>query len=326
MGFPIHRMRRLRRSAGLRRMVRETRLSCDQFIYPIFVSAGDNVCTEINSMPGQFRWSLDRLPEIVDQTLAADVPAVLLFGLPPDKDLAATGAWHDHGIVQEATRRIKSQAPDLLVVADTCLCEYTSHGHCGMLDDEGRVLNDETLEVLGRTAVSQARAGADIIAPSDMMDGRVGALRAALDAAGFSHLPIMAYAAKYASSFYGPFRDAADSAPSFGDRRAYQMDPPNRREAKREVALDVEEGADILMVKPALPYLDIIADVRATWDLPVAAYHVSGEYAMIKAAAANGWIDERRVALETLTSIARAGSDILITYYALDAANWLAEG
>jgi porphobilinogen synthase len=251
---------------------------------------------------------------------------VLLFGLPSDKDLAGTGAWHDHGIVQEATRRIKALAPELVVVADTCLCEYTSHGHCGMLDDQGRVLNDETLEVLARTAVSQAQAGADIIAPSDMMDGRVAALRSALDAAGFSHLPIMAYAAKYASGFYGPFREAADSAPAFGDRRAYQMDPPNRREALREVALDVEEGADLVMVKPAVAYLDIIADVRARWDLPLAAYHVSGEYAMIKAAAANGWIDERRVAMETLTSIARAGSDLLITYYAIEAAGWLREG
>lgn len=325
MGFPSQRLRRLRRTAGLRRMVTETRLSVDQFIYPIFVTAGEHQRSEIGSMPGQFRWSLDRLPELIDQVLAARVPAVLLFGLPPEKDTAATGAWHEHGIVQEATRRIKQQAPDLVVVADTCLCEYTSHGHCGMLDADGQVLNDETLHVLARTAVSQARAGADIIAPSDMMDGRVAALRAALDEAGFEHLPIMAYAAKYASSFYGPFRDAADSAPAFGDRRAYQMDPPNRREAWREVELDVAEGADILMVKPALPYLDIIADVRARWPHPVAAYHVSGEYAMIKAAAAQGWIDERRVATESLLSIARAGADIVITYYALDIARWLAE-
>jgi len=326
MGFPVQRLRRLRRTATLRRMVAETRLSADQFIYPVFVTSGENHCSEISSMPGQFRWSLDRLPEIIDQVLAANVPAVLLFGLPPEKDLAATGAWHEHGIVQEATRRIKRHAPELVVVADTCLCEYTSHGHCGMLDPEGRVLNDETLQVLAKTAVSQAAAGADIIAPSDMMDGRIQAIRAALDAEGFDHLPIMSYAAKYASSFYGPFRDAADSAPAFGDRRAYQMDAPNRREAAREVELDVEEGADILMVKPALPYLDIIADVRARWPHPVAAYHVSGEYAMIKAAAANGWIDERRVATESLVSIARAGADILITYYALDASGWLSQG
>ncbi len=325
MGYPIQRLRRLRRTPGLRRMVRETRLAVDQFVYPIFVTAGEHQRSEIRSMPGQYRWSLDRLPELVEQVVTAGVPAVLLFGLPPEKDLAATGAWHEHGIVQEATRRIKHQAPELVVIADTCLCEYTSHGHCGMLDSQGQVLNDETLEVLARTAVSQARAGADIIAPSDMMDGRVAALRAALDAAGFADLPIMAYAAKYASGFYGPFRDAADSAPAFGDRRAYQMDPPNRREALREVALDVDEGADILMVKPALPYLDILADVRATWPHPVAAYQVSGEYAMIKAAAAQGWIDERRIATETLVSIARAGADILITYYALDAARWLSE-
>ncbi len=322
MAFPIQRPRRLRRTEALRRLVRETRISLEQVIYPLFVTVGSGVQEPIGSMPGQYRWSLDRLAPEIESIAAMGIPAVLLFGLPADKDEEASGAWHDHGIVQEALRLIKQVAPDLLSVADTCLCEYTSHGHCGRLDAEGRVMNDPTLELLARTAVSQAEAGADIIAPSDMMDGRVAAIRDALDDHGFDHLPIMSYAAKYASGFYGPFREAADSAPAFGDRRGYQMDPPNRREALREVLLDVEEGADVIMVKPALPYLDIIREVRDALDQPIAAYQVSGEFAMIKAAAANGWIDEQRVAIESLTAIARAGADILITYYAKDLVAW----
>ena len=325
MAFPVQRLRRLRRTENLRRMVRETHLRVDQLVFPLFVTHGRNIRTEISSMPGNYRWSLDRLPEVVEETAELGIPAVLLFGIPEDKDEQATGAWHDHGIVQEGLRVVKQTAPELVAIADTCLCEYTSHGHCGMLDSEGYVLNDPTLEILARTAVSQAAAGADIIAPSDMMDGRIARLRAALDEHGHETVPLMAYAAKFASAFYGPFREAADSAPAFGDRRAYQMDPPNRREALAEVLLDVEEGADILMVKPAMPYLDIISDVRAATLHPIAAYHVSGEFAMIKAAAANGWIDERRVALEALTSITRAGAEILITYYAPDVARWLSE-
>ncbi|MCC7491090.1 MAG: porphobilinogen synthase [Fimbriimonadaceae bacterium] len=319
----MHRPRRLRRTATLRRLVAETRLSVDQLVYPLFITAGHGIQSEIGAMPGQFRWSLDRLGPELEQIAELGVPAVLFFGIPAEKDLAATGAWHDQGVVQQALRLCKQVAPDLLAVADTCLCEYTSHGHCGLLDDTGAVLNDPTLELLTRTAVAQAAAGADIIAPSDMMDGRIGAIRTALDAAGFDQVAILSYAAKYASAFYGPFREAADSAPAFGDRRGYQMDPPNRREALKEVLNDVAEGADLVMVKPALAYLDIIREVRNAVDLPLAAYQVSGEYSMVKAAAAAGWVDERRAALETLTSISRAGADILITYWAKDLCDWL---
>ncbi|HIE53228.1 MAG TPA: porphobilinogen synthase [Armatimonadetes bacterium] len=324
MGFPVTRLRRLRAKENFRRLVRETHLSVDDLIYPLFVIYGRNVKQEIPSMPGIYRWSLDRLPEEIEEVAALDIPAVLLFGIPEHKDEVGSGAYDEHGIVQEAIRVIKGTAPELLVVADTCLCEYTSHGHCGLVDEEGRLLNDPTLELLQKTALSQAQAGADLIAPSDMMDGRVAALRQVLDENGFSHVPIMSYAAKYASSFYGPFRDAADSAPQFGDRRAYQMDPPNWREARREVALDLEEGADIVMVKPALAYLDVLREVREMTDLPVAAYNVSGEFSLVKAAAQNGWIDERKIVLEILTGIKRAGADIIITYFAKDLVRWLA--
>ncbi|MBI5832118.1 MAG: porphobilinogen synthase [Armatimonadetes bacterium] len=322
MAFPTHRPRRLRRNETLRSMVAETRLSRQSLIQPLFITAGHDLREPIGSMPGQYRWSLDRLPEMIDTLAELDLPAVLLFGLPATKDTEATGAWHEDGVVQQATRLFKQRAPRLQVICDTCLCEYTSHGHCGYLTADGQVENDSTLGLLARTAVSQARAGADIIAPSDMMDGRVAAIRAALDAEGYSDVPIMSYAAKYASAFYGPFREAADSAPAFGDRRGYQMDPANRREALREVLLDVDEGADMIMVKPAMPYLDIIREVRNAVDLPVAAYQVSGEYAMIKAAAANGWLDEQRTAVESLTAIARAGADLLITYYAEQMVRW----
>ncbi len=323
MAFPSHRPRRLRRSETLRAMVRETHLRVDQLVYPLFVTHGHGVQEPIGSMPGQYRWSLDTLPAELERVAVLGLPAVLLFGIPEHKDTAATGAWHEHGVVQEALRVCKQTAPQVLAIADTCLCEYTSHGHCGMLDADGQVLNDPTLEVLARTAVAQAAAGADIIAPSDMMDGRIGAIRAALDAAGFDQVALLSYAAKYASGYYGPFREAADSAPAFGDRRGYQMDPANRREALREVLTDVDEGADLVMVKPAGPYLDIIREVRDAVAVPVAAYQVSGEYALIKAAAGNGWIDEQRVALESLTGIVRAGADIVITYYAKDVVSWL---
>ena len=314
----IHRPRRLRKSPALRALVRETRLTPDDFILPLFACPGQNIRREISSMPGVFNLSVD---EIVREAAAAfelGLRGVILFGLPESKDESAGGAYHVEGIVQQAIRGIKSAVPDLVVLADTCLCEYTSHGHCGVVRD-GEVLNDESLELLAKTAVSQAQAGADIVAPSAMMDGQVGAIREALDEAGLSDTPIMSYAVKYASAFYGPFREAADSAPAFGDRRAYQMDPPNAREAIREAELDVLEGADILMVKPATVFLDILKMVRERFDLPLAAYHVSGEYALIKAAAQKGWIDEQRVMMETLTSIKRAGADIIITYYAREA-------
>ncbi|NUP98587.1 MAG: porphobilinogen synthase [Armatimonadetes bacterium] len=323
MPFPVQRPRRLRRTAGLRGLVRETRPAVEQLVYPLFVSAGSGIATPIGSMPGQCRWSLDTLPAELERVAACGVPAVLLFGLPEHKDEQASGAFDEHGIVQEALRVVRRTTPELVAIADTCLCEYTSHGHCGLLDEHGQVRNDLTLELLVRTAVSQAAAGADIIAPSDMMDGRVAAIRSGLDQAGFEHLPILSYAAKYASAFYGPFREAADSAPAFGDRRGYQMDPPNRREALREILLDVDEGADMIMVKPALAYLDIISDARAATSLPIAAYHVSGEYAMIKAAVQNGWLDERRTVVEATTAIVRAGADIVITYYAKELADWL---
>jgi porphobilinogen synthase len=322
MTFPLVRMRRLRGSESVRRLVRETRLSVDSLIYPIFVRPGSNAQEPIQSMPGQCRWTVDLLPQLAREILATGVKAVMIFGLPAVKDEAGSGAYDADGIVQTAVRAIKGTAPDLLLITDTCLDEYTSHGHCGIVVN-GRVDNDATLEVLSRVALSQAEAGADMVAPSDMMDGRVQAIRAALDGAGKTETPILAYAAKYASAFYGPFREAADCAPQFGDRKGYQMDPGNRREAIREIALDVEEGADIVMVKPALPYLDVIAEARATFDLPLAAYNVSGEYSMVKAATSQGWLDEETVVREILTSISRAGADIILTYHALDAACWM---
>jgi porphobilinogen synthase len=324
MAFPQQRLRRTRRTAGLRDLVRETWLSPRDFVYPIFVTAGEDVKNAIASMPGIFQLSINHAVAEALRAYELGIPAVLLFGIPDHKDEAATGAYDPEGIVQLATRAIKDAAPDLLVITDVCLCEYTSHGHCGVVEKEtGEVLNDVSLELLARTAASQAEAGADIVAPSDMMDGRVAAVRAELDNEGFENTPIMAYAAKYASAFYGPFRDAADSAPQFGDRRSYQMDPANAREALVETALDVEEGADIVMVKPALPYLDVLRRVRETTDLPVASYNVSGEYAMVKAAAQNGWLDEERAVIEALTGIKRAGADIIITYHAPDVARWL---
>ncbi|MBI3948165.1 MAG: porphobilinogen synthase [Armatimonadetes bacterium] len=321
--FPVARMRRLRATENTRRLVRETRLSVDDFIYPLFVVEGSGVRREIGAMPGNFHWSVDRLPAVIDEAAALGVPGVLLFGIPDAKDEEGSEAYAEDGIAQKAVRAIKRANPDMLVVTDVCLCEYTSHGHCGVVTPEGRLLNDPTLALLQRTALSHARAGADIVAPSDMMDGRVGALRAALDEQGFDQVPIMAYAAKYASGFYGPFREAAGSAPQFGDRRSYQMDPANRREALREMALDADEGADILMVKPALSYLDIIREARDRFDLPLAAYNVSGEYSMVKAAAANRWIDGERIMMEILTSIKRAGADMILTYHALEAARLL---
>jgi len=323
MAFPATRMRRLRQTPVLRDLVRETRLSAADLVMPVFVEEDLAAPVAIEAMPGISRLPLAGAVAEAGEVAALGIPAVLLFGIPAGKDEEGSGAWADDGIVQQATRAIKAAHPDLLVIADLCLCEYTSHGHCGLLDAEGRVVNDATLELLARTAVSQARAGADVIAPSDMMDGRVGAIRAALDADGFTDVPILAYSAKFASAFYGPFREAAGSAPSHGDRHGYQMDPANAREALREAQLDVEEGADVIMVKPALPYLDVIRRIADATGLPVAAYNVSGEYAMVKAAAAAGWLDERAAVLETLTSIRRAGADIVISYHAKDAARWL---
>ncbi|MCS6860552.1 MAG: porphobilinogen synthase [Abditibacteriales bacterium] len=352
MPFPQTRLRRLRRTENLRRLVRETHLCVDDLIYPMFVIHGRNKKEEIPSMPGQFRWSVDLLPQAVTEVAQLGIPAVLLFGIPEKKDEEASGAYDENGIVQLAVRAIKREVPELIVITDVCLCEYTSHGHCGVLskgsketrkragfrsdatfpsppsaggEQEGivEVLNDPTLELLMKTAVSHAEAGADMVAPSDMMDGRVAAIRRALDAKNFEHVPIMSYAAKMASAFYGPFREAAESTPQFGDRRGYQMDYANRREALREVQLDIEEGADIVMVKPALAYLDLIRDVRETFKHPVAAYNVSGEYALVKAAAQNGWIDESRIVLEILTAIKRAGADLILTYWAKDVARRL---
>jgi len=327
----VDRPRRLRRLAGLRRLVAETVLTPADFVAPLFVTHGRGVERAIEAMPGQAQRSVDRLPAVVDAVVAAGVPAVLVFGLPAAKDPVGRENFAADGIVQQAVRAIKARAPDLVVMTDVCLCEYTDHGHCGVLgvDAHGHgpvVDNDATLPVLGRVAISHAAAGADVVAPSGMMDGMVAALRAALDDAGHAEVALVSYAAKYASAFYGPFREAADSAPQFGDRRGYQMDPANRREALREMALDAEQGADVLMVKPALPYLDVLAAAREAFDLPLAAYNVSGEYAMIKAAAAQGWLDERACALESLTAIKRAGADMIVTYWALEAAAWLAEG
>jgi porphobilinogen synthase len=320
----VARPRRLRRLADLRRLVRETRLAVDNLVYPLFVvHAGPK--EEIPSMPGIHRWPVELLPAEAEEVAALGIPAVILFGLPAAKDAQGSEAYAVDGVVQRAVRATKAAVPELVVMTDVCLCEYTDHGHCGIVRD-GQVLNDETLDILGRIAVSHAAAGADVVAPSAMMDGQVGAIRAALDEAGFPQVAILAYAAKYASAFYGPFRDAADSAPAFGDRRAYQMDPPNAREALREVALDIQEGADMVMVKPALPYLDVIRRVRDAFDDPLAAYNVSGEYSMVKAAGQRGWIDERAAALEMLTAIRRAGADVILTYFAKDAARWLREG
>jgi porphobilinogen synthase len=323
MAFPATRLRRLRRTAPLRGLVRETRLDPSDLVLPLFVTHEAGARHEVASMPGVFQLSIKAAVAEAREAEALGLPGVLLFGLPADKDPKGSGAWDDEGVIQLATRAIKEACPDLLVVADLCLCEYTDHGHCGLLTPSGQVDNDPTVELLARTAVSQARAGADVIAPSDMMDGRVAAIRAALDEEGFEDVPILAYAAKFASAFYGPFRDAADSAPAFGDRRGYQMDPGNGREALREVLQDVEEGADMVMVKPAGPYLDVVRRVRDEVPVPVAAYQVSGEYAMLKAAAAQGWLDERAAALESLLAIKRAGADVIITYFAKDVAAWL---
>ncbi len=320
--FPNERPRRLRQSANLRRLVQETRLSADALIYPVFVRPGTNRQDPIHSMPGIYQWSVDRLVEHLTEVYQAGVRAFLLFGIPQHKDSVGSEAYDPNGIVQVALRQLRESLPDAILIADLCLCEYTDHGHCGILEGE-RVANDPTLDLLARAAVEQARAGATIVAPSDMMDGRVQAIRSALDAAGYSEVPIMSYAAKYASGFYGPFREAAENTPAFGDRRAYQMDPANRREAMREVLLDLEEGADMLIVKPAMPYLDILSDVRGRVSVPVAAYQVSGEFAMIEAAARNGWLERERVIMESLTSIARAGADMIITYWAPEAAGWL---
>ena len=325
MPFPLYRPRRLRESPLLRSMVRETALRVDDFVYPLFAVHGRGVREPIGSMPGQYRLSIDELLKECKDAASMGIPAVLLFGLPRDKDPRGTEAYADDGIIQQAVRAVKDTIPDLLVITDVCLCEYTSHGHCGVVED-GRVKNDPTLELIARTALSHAEAGADMVAPSDMMDGRVAAIREGLDEGGYPELPIMAYSAKYASAFYGPFREAADSTPQFGDRRSYQMDPANTLEAMREVALDVDEGADIVMVKPALPYLDVVARVKTEFGLPVAAYSVSGEYAMLKAAGQLGWLDEERAMLEALTGIRRAGADIVITYFAKDAARLLEQG
>ncbi len=320
--FPIYRPRRLRANENLRRLVRETTLCTDDLIYPMFVVHGVDVAHEIPSMPGCYQYSVDRLVKSAKTLAALGIPGTILFGIPQFKDSVGSEAYADDGIIQQAIRAIKDAVPDLLVMTDVCLCEYTDHGHCGVVH-EGEVLNDATLSLLAKEALSHARAGADVIAPSDMMDGRIGAIREVLDENGYNQIPIMAYAAKYASAFYGPFREAAESTPQFGDRRSYQMDPSNAEEALREVALDLEEGADILMVKPALSYLDVISRVKESFQVPVAAYNVSGEYAMIKAAAQNGWIDERRVALEVLTSIKRAGADMILTYFAKSVVEWL---
>jgi porphobilinogen synthase len=325
MPFPLYRPRRLRESPLLRSMVRETALRADDFVYPLFAVHGRGVREPIGSMPGQYRLSIDELLKECKDAASMGIPAVLLFGLPRDKDPRGTEAYAEDGIIQQAVRAVKDTIPDLLVVTDVCLCEYTSHGHCGVVED-GRVKNDPSLELIARTAISHAEAGADMVAPSDMMDGRVAAIREGLDEGGFTETPIMAYSAKYASAFYGPFREAADSTPQFGDRRSYQMDPANALEAMREVALDVDEGADIVMVKPALPYLDIIARVKGEFGLPVAAYSVSGEYAMLKAAGQLGWLDEERAMIEALTGIRRAGADIIITYFAKDAARLIEQG
>ncbi len=322
--FPTIRMRRTRQNERLRGLVRETHLSVDQLIYPLFIAESLQEPREIASMPGIMQWPVEHVGREVERIASLGIPAVLLFGIPSEKDEVGSQAYATQGIIQQGIQRIKAEAPDTLVITDVCLCEYTSHGHCGVIRN-GDVHNDESLSLLSRMALSHVEAGADIVAPSDMMDGRIGTIRHALDEHGFSQTPVMAYSAKFASGFYGPFREAADSTPQFGDRRSYQMDPANAREALREVDLDIAEGADIVMVKPAMPYLDIIRQVRDSCDLPIAAYNVSGEFSMIKAAAQNGWIDEKRVVMEVLTGIRRAGADMIITYFAPDVAKWLRE-
>lgn len=321
-GFPQLRLRRLRRTESLRALVQENHVEVGDLVYPLYIIEGSGMKQEITSMPGIFRFSIDQLPQEVEEIAKLGIPAVLLFGIPEHKDEVGSAAYHPEGVIQQAIRAIKKSVPKLLVVTDVCLCEYTSHGHCGVVVD-GYVDNDQTLLLLARTAVSHAEAGADMVAPSDMMDGRVKTIREALDEKGLQHTPILAYAAKYASAFYGPFREAAEATPQFGDRRSYQMDPPNLREALREVEQDIAEGADIIMVKPALAYLDVIRRVRDTFNYPVAAYNVSGEYAMVKAAARQGWLDEKQVVLEILTAIKRAGADIILTYHAKEVARWL---
>ncbi|TDL88280.1 porphobilinogen synthase [Vibrio vulnificus] len=324
--IPFNRHRRLRASAGMRALVRETQLHKEDLIYPIFVIDGKNVKNEIDSMPGIYQLSMDNLGAEMDEVVSLGIKSVILFGVPfeHDKDEQGTGAFHHNGLVQEATRFIKKQYPEVIVIADTCLCEYTSHGHCGVVEGE-KILNDASLDLLAKTAISQAEAGADIIAPSNMMDGFVAAIRAGLDEAGYEDIPIMSYAVKYASAFYGPFRDAANGAPQFGDRKTYQMDPANRLEAFREAESDVAEGADFLIVKPALSYMDIIRDVKNNFNLPIVSYNVSGEYSMVKAAAQNGWIDEKAIVMEMLTGLKRAGSDLIITYFSKEVARWINE-
>lgn len=320
----MERTRRLRSSAALRSMVRESHVRVDELIYPIFVIEGKDICKPVPSMPGICQYSLDRISEELDRVMEVGIKAVLLFGIPAHKDEVGSGAYDDHGIVQEAIRFIKTNYQGLLVIADVCLCEYTSHGHCGLVKD-GEILNDETLPLLSKAAVSYAKAGVDIVAPSDMMDKRVGAIREALDENGFINLPIMAYSAKFASGYYGPFRDAAHSAPGFGDRKTYQMDPANGREALREVEEDILEGADLIIAKPALGYMDVIKDISLNYNIPIVAYNVSGEYSMVKAAAANGWIDEKKIVMENMIGFKRAGAKMIITYHALDVAKWLRE-
>jgi porphobilinogen synthase len=322
MPFPVHRPRRLRKNLTIRRMVRETSLSVSDLIYPMFVTFGRGVKKKISSMPGCFQFSVDGIVKEAEKVHKLGIPAIILFGIPEHKDERGSGAYSPRGVVQKAIKAVKDRLPDLQVITDVCMCEYTNHGHCGVIK-KGEVLNDPTLQLLAKEALSHARAGADMVAPSDMMDGRVAAIRDILDANGFEEIPIMSYAAKYASAFYGPFREAAESTPSFGDRRSYQMDPANRREALKEVALDIEEGADIVMVKPGLSYMDIISDVKESFDLPVAVYNVSGEYSLVKAAAKMGWIDEKKVMMEILTSFKRAGADLILTYHAIDAAKEL---
>ena len=320
----MDRTRRLRMNEAIRDLVREQHVRIDELIYPMFVIEGENICSPVDSMPGICQYSTDRMWEELERVREAGIPGILIFGIPDHKDEVGSGAYDENGIIQKAVRLIKKKYPDLLVIADVCLCEYTSHGHCGLVKD-GVILNDETLPLLAKTAISYARAGADIIAPSDMMDLRVAAIRDALDENGFSQIPIMAYSAKFASAYYGPFRDAAHSAPGFGDRKTYQMDPANGREALREVEEDILEGADMIIAKPALAYMDIIKEISQNYNIPIAAYNVSGEYSMVKAAAANGWIDEKKIVMENLTGLKRAGAKMIITYHALDAAKWIRE-
>lgn len=323
-GSKMDRTRRLRQTVALRNMVRENHVRVDELIYPLFVMEGENLAEPVESMPGICQYSLDRMNEELDRVKEAGIPAILIFGIPAHKDEVGSGAYDEHGIVQEAIRIIKKDYPELIVIADVCLCEYTSHGHCGLIKD-GVILNDETLPLLAKSAVSYAEAGADIVAPSDMMDKRVGAIRKALDEAGFTYTPIMAYSAKFASGYYGPFRDAAHSAPGFGDRKTYQMDPANGQEALREVEEDIAEGADLIIAKPAMAYMDIIRAIHENYNVPIVAYNVSGEYAMVKAAAANGWIDEKKIVMENMIGMKRAGAKMIITYHALDVARWLRE-